>query len=62
MLLNEFLKEHAAVQEQKIIIAQLKKDYAEQHRQIEALSTGLQKVSAQLQVRRATSQNLANNQ
>jgi uncharacterized coiled-coil protein SlyX len=50
MLLNEFLKEHGTVQEQKATIAQLKKDFAEQQKQIEALTTGLQKVSAQLAV------------
>ena len=45
MLLNEFLKEHAKVE-------QLKKDFetriARQQKQIEALTEGLQKVSAQL--------------
>jgi len=46
MLLNEFLKEHRKVE-------QLKKDFAskcaEQQRQIEALTAGLQKVNAQLE-------------
>jgi sugar-specific transcriptional regulator TrmB len=41
------------VQEQKVIIAQLKQDFqsklAEQQKQIEALTAGLQKVSAQLE-------------
>jgi Chaperone of endosialidase len=41
MLLNEFLKEHQTVQQQGANIARLEK-------QIEALSEGLQKVSAQL--------------
>lgn len=41
MLLNEFLKEHKTVQEQGAIIAR-------QQKQIEALTKGLQKVSAQL--------------
>ena len=41
MLLNEFLKEHKTVQEQGTIIAR-------QQKQIEALTKGLQKVSAQL--------------
>ena len=50
MLLNEFLKEHGTVQEQQATIAQLKKDFAEQQKQIEALTTGLQKVSAQFAV------------
>ena len=41
MLLNEFLKEHDQVQDLKAIVA-------EQQKQIETLTTGLQKVSAQL--------------
>src|SRR5262249_49793550 len=47
MLLNEFLKEHRTVQEQKAIIAELKQDFqsrlAHQQKQIEALTAGLQK-------------------
>ena len=43
MLLNEFLKEHCTVQELKTTIAQ-------QQKQIEALTAGLEKVSAQLEV------------
>jgi hypothetical protein len=47
MLLNEFLKEHRKVE-------QLKKDFeskiAEQQKQIEALTAGLQKVSAQIEL------------
>jgi uncharacterized coiled-coil protein SlyX len=42
MLLNEFLKEHRIVQEQGDMIAR-------QQKQIEALTAGLQKVSAQLE-------------
>ena len=46
MLLNEFLKEHRKVED-------LKKDFqatvAQQQKQIEALTAGLQKVSAQLE-------------
>jgi hypothetical protein len=41
MLLNEFLKEHRKNEEQEATIAQ-------QQKQIEALTTGLQKVSAKL--------------
>ncbi len=52
MLLNEFLKEHRAVEEQNVTIEQLKQDFqsklALQQKQIEALTTGLQEVSAQL--------------
>jgi hypothetical protein len=43
MLLNEFLKEHRKNEEQEVTIARLQK-------QIEALTAGLQKVSAQLEV------------
>ncbi len=43
MLLNEFLKEHQKVQELKATVAQQKKE-------IDALSAGLQKVSAQLEM------------
>jgi len=46
MLLNEFLKEHRKNEEQEATIAQLKK-------QIEALAAGLQKVSAQLELKKA---------
>ncbi|HTG31218.1 MAG TPA: tail fiber domain-containing protein [Methylomirabilota bacterium] len=53
MLLNEFLKEHRTLQEQKAIVAQLKQDFqsrlAEQQKQIEALTASFQKVSAQLE-------------
>jgi len=55
MLLNEFLKAHSKVQEQEAVIAQVKSNAAKQEatiarqqKQIEALSAGLQKVSAQL--------------
>jgi uncharacterized coiled-coil protein SlyX len=55
MLLNEFLKEHRTVQEQGATITQLKSMVekheaanAQQQKQIEALATDLQKVSAQL--------------
>jgi trimeric autotransporter adhesin len=59
MLLNEFLKEHRKVE-------QLKKDFeskiAEQQKQIEALTAGLQKVSAQLDLSRTAPQTALNNQ
>jgi uncharacterized coiled-coil protein SlyX len=52
MLLNEFLKAHSKMEEQEATIAQLKKELqataAHQQKQIEALTTGLQKMSAQL--------------
>ena len=53
MLLNEFLKEHRKNEEQEATIAQLKQDFqsrlADQQKQIEALTAGLEKVSAQLE-------------
>jgi hypothetical protein len=60
MLLNEFLQEHRKVQEQEATIMQLKKDFgatiAQQQKQIEALTAGLQKVSAQLEVSKPAQQ------
>jgi len=53
MLLNEFLKEHRKVEEQQATITELKRELeanaAHQQKQIEALTAGLQKVSAQLE-------------
>jgi hypothetical protein len=54
MLLNEFLKEHRKVQE-------LEANAARQQKQIEALTAGLQKVSAQLEVSKAAPQTVLNN-
>jgi hypothetical protein len=48
MLLNEFLKEHRRVQELE--------------KQIEKLTTGLQKVSVQIEMSKAAPQTVANNQ
>jgi hypothetical protein len=66
MLLNEFLKEHRKVEEQGATIAQLKKELqataAEQQKQIEALTTRLQKVSAQLELNKSAPQTVMNNQ
>ena len=49
MLLNEFLKEHQTVQELKSVVAKQEAAAAQQQKQIEAITTGLQKVSAQLE-------------
>jgi len=54
MLLNEFLKEHKNVQEQGATIKRLEK-------QIEALTAGLQKVSAQLELNKPAPQTVKNN-
>jgi uncharacterized coiled-coil protein SlyX len=55
MLLNEFLKEHRTVQELKTTVAQ-------QEKQIETLTAGLQKVSAQLEVSKPAPQTAMDNQ
>jgi uncharacterized coiled-coil protein SlyX len=73
MLLNEFLKEHRTVQEQKATIAELKSalaqqqkhfqaSFAYQQKQIDALTAGLQKVSAQVEVSRLAPHTVLNNQ
>ena len=49
MLLNEFLKEHRTVQELKSVVAKQEAAAAQHQKQIEALTVGLQKVSAQLE-------------
>src|SRR5206468_3486160 len=54
MLLNEFLKEHHKVQDLKAAVAQ-------QQKQIEALTAGLERVSAQIELRKPVPQ-MANNQ
>ena len=54
MLLNEFLKEHKAFLEQQRKMEQLEK-------QIAALTAGLQKVSAQLEVSKSAPQTVLNN-
>jgi hypothetical protein len=55
MLLNEFLKEHRKVQD-------LEANAARQQKQIEALTAGLQKVSAQLEVSKPAPQTALNSQ
>ncbi len=62
MLLNEFLKEHRTVQEQKATIAQLKQDFADQKKQINALAAGWQKVSAEVEISRPAPQTALNDQ
>jgi hypothetical protein len=56
MLLNEFLKEHRKNEQQEATIAQLKRDSAKQQKQIETLTAGLQRVSAQLDASRPAPQ------
>ena len=52
MLLNEFLKEHRKVEEQR---AYFESKLAQQQKQIEALTAGLQKVTAELQTHKPAS-------
>lgn len=61
MLLNEFLKEHRTVQEQGQELKKQAATIANQQKQIEALSAGLQKVSAQLEVSKPAPQTVLNN-
>jgi hypothetical protein len=55
MLLNEFLKEHRKNERQEATIAELREE-------IEALTAGLQKVSAQLELNKTAPQTVADNQ
>ena len=61
MLLNEFLKEHWNVAEQQSTIAELKTTVAQQQKQIEALATGLRKISAAVETNKATAAQVADN-
>jgi predicted ribosome quality control (RQC) complex YloA/Tae2 family protein len=72
MLLNEFLKEHRKNEEQQATITELKSTVAQQQKgfeaklakqeeQIEALTAGLQKVSAQLELKKLAPQTVKNN-
>jgi hypothetical protein len=73
MLLNEFLKAHSKMEERDATITQLKstvaqqqKDFqttaARQQKQIDALSVGLQKVSAQVEASKSAPQIVVNDQ
>ena len=65
MLLNEFLKAHRKNHEQEPTIAQLKNDLramtAHQQKQIEALTAGLHKVSAEIELAKPGPQTVLNN-
>ena len=62
MLLNEFLKEHRKNEEQGRDIQEQKATIALQQKQIDALTAGLQKVSAQLEASKPAPQVVNNNQ
>ena len=72
MLLNEFLKEHARVEEQEATISELESTVAQQQKSFESrlaeqdkriagLASGLQKVSARIVVSKPESEIAANN-
>jgi hypothetical protein len=60
MLLNEFLKEHKAFIEEKRKVQVLEANATRQQKQIEALTAGLQKVSAQLELSKPPPQTVKN--
>jgi Chaperone of endosialidase len=64
MLLNEFLKEHRKVEQQQVTIAELKAELrataTRQQKQIDALTAGLQRVSAQVEASKLGSQIVSN--
>jgi hypothetical protein len=60
MLLNEFLKEHRKVEQQESKMEQQEAKIARQQQQIEALTAGLQKVSAQLELSKFAPQVVSN--
>jgi hypothetical protein len=62
MLLNEFLKEHKAFVEEQRKVEDLQATVAQQQKQIETLTAGLQKVSAQLELNKSAPQTVLNNQ
>ena len=69
MLLNEFLKEHRKVEEQErklseqdCKVQEQETAIAKQQKQIEALTAGLQRVSAQVEMSRRSPQMVLNNQ
>jgi Chaperone of endosialidase len=61
MLLNEFLKEHRNVVEQQTKVAEQGAMIAQQQKQIEALTAGLQKVSAAVELNKSAPTQVADN-
>ena len=61
MLLNEFLKEHRTVQEQKATIAQLEKGMKTVIARLEEQASQIQKVSARIEVTKTVGQTALNN-
>jgi endosialidase-like protein len=61
MLLNEFLKEHLMVQDQGAMIAQQQKEIKALKAELKEQASQIQKVSAQLQLRKPEPQTVLNN-
>ena len=61
MLLNEFLQEHRKVESQESRIQQQEATIVRQQKQIDALTAGLQKVTAHLEVIEAAPQTVLDN-
>jgi Chaperone of endosialidase len=61
LLLNEFLKEHHKNEKQESKIERQEAKIAQQQKEIEALTAGLQKVSAQLELTKLATQTALNN-
>jgi hypothetical protein len=65
MLLNEFLKEHHKVQKLEATVAEQQQDFqsklAEEEKEIQALTSGLEKVSAQIELNKIVPQMARNN-
>jgi Chaperone of endosialidase len=62
MLLNEFLKEHRRVESQDSRIQKQEAVIAQQQKQIDALTAGLQRVSAELELSKSAPQAVLNSQ
>jgi septal ring factor EnvC (AmiA/AmiB activator) len=60
MLLNEFLRQHKAFIQEQNKVSNLQATVAQQQKEIEALTAGLQKVSAQLEVSRSAPKTVLN--
>ena len=60
MLLNEFLKEHRKNEQQESKLEEQEAKIARQEKQIEALTAGLQKVSARLELNEPAPQTVVN--
>ena len=61
MLLNEFLKQHRTVEEQRATIGELKSALAQQQKEVRVLTAGLQKVNDQLEMEKPAPRVVTNN-